>query len=86
MYFVCYGIKNAALNYLDMSIYDREKAYEITYDEKFTMHTPIDMNGNDISKTSHYLHGYLITNILKNTTTLLNFRNMFRCFKHHLQP
>ena len=27
-----------------------------------------------------------VTNILKNTTTLLNFRNMFRCFKHHLQP
>ena len=27
-----------------------------------------------------------VTNILKNTTTLLNFRNMFRCFKHHPQP
>ena len=26
MYFVCYGIKNAALNNLDMSIYDWEKA------------------------------------------------------------
>ena len=27
-----------------------------------------------------------VTNILKNTTTLLKLRNMFRCFKHHLQP
>ena len=51
MYFVCYGIKNAALNNLDISIYDWEKAYEISSDEKFTMHMPIDMNGNDILKT-----------------------------------
>ena len=27
-----------------------------------------------------------VTNIFKNTTTLLSLRNMFRCFKHHLQP
>ena len=26
------------------------------------------------------------TIIFKNTTTLLSFRNMFRCFKHHHQP
>ena len=24
-----------------------------------------------------------VVNIFKNTTTLFNFRNMFRCFKHH---
>ena len=41
MYFVCYGIKNAALNKLDISIYDWEKAYEISSDEKFTMHMPM---------------------------------------------
>ena len=46
MHFVCYGIKNAALNNLDISIYDWEKAYEISSDEKFTMYMPIDMNGN----------------------------------------
>ena len=28
----------------------------------------------------------LSTNIFKNTTTLLSLRNMFLCFKHHLQP
>ena len=28
----------------------------------------------------------IIFNIFKNTTTLLNLRDMFRCFKHHLQP
>ena len=54
-----------------MSIYDWEKAYEISSDEKFTMHMPIDMNGNDILKTSHYLHGYLITN-LSNKTFIIN--------------
>ena len=32
MYFVCYDIKNAALIDLDMSIYDWEKAYEISSD------------------------------------------------------
>ena len=34
---------------------------------------------NDLDSTS-------VTDILKNTTTLLNFRDLFRCFKHHLQP
>ena len=62
MYFVCYVIKNAALNDLDMSIYDWEKAYEVSSDEKFTMYIPFNMNGFDILKTSHYLHGYIITN------------------------
>ena len=71
VYFVCYGIKNAALYNLDISIYDWEKAYEISSDEKFTMHMPIDMNGNDILKTSHYLHGYLITN-LSDKTFIIN--------------
>ena len=50
MYFVCYDIKNAALNNLDISIYDWKKAYEISSDEKFTMHMPIDMNGKDVFK------------------------------------
>ena len=53
IYFVCCGIKNAELNNLDMSIYDYEKAFEITSNERFTIHMPIDMNGNDILKTSH---------------------------------
>ena len=35
------------------------------------MHMPIDMNGNDILKTSHYLHGYLITN-LSDKTFIIN--------------
>ena len=48
MYFVCFGTKNASLNNLDISINDWEKADEISYDEKFTMNMPIDMNGNDI--------------------------------------
>ena len=73
MYFVCYGIKNAGLNDLDMSIYDWEKAYEISSQEKFTIHTPIDMNGNNILKTSHYLNGYLITN-LSDKTFIINGR------------
>ena len=30
----------------------------------------IDMNGNDILKTSHYLHGYLITNLSDKTFTV----------------
>ena len=59
------------LHNLDQSIYDWEKAYEISSDEKFTMHMPIDMNGNDILKTSHYLHGYLITN-LSDKTFIIN--------------
>ena len=71
MYFVCYGVKNAALNNLDISIYDCEKAYEMSSDEKFTMHMPIDMNENDILKTSHYLHDYLITN-LSDKTFIIN--------------
>ena len=29
LYFVCYGIKNALQNYIDMSIYDFDKSYEI---------------------------------------------------------
>ena len=71
MYFVFYGIKNAALNDLDMSIYDWEKAHEISFDEKFTMLMPIDMNGNATLKKSHYLHGYLITN-LSDKTFIIN--------------
>ena len=60
LYLVCYGIKNALQNNVDMSIYDFDKSYEIV-SETIKMHTPIDMNGFDILKTSHYLHCYLIT-------------------------
>ena len=35
------------------------------------MRIPIDMNGFDILKTSHYLHGYLITN-LSDKTFIIN--------------
>ena len=62
IYALIYGIKNDALHDLDQSIYDWEIAHEVSSDEKFTLHMPINMNGFDILKTSHYLHGYLITN------------------------
>ena len=63
IYAVMYDIKNDALHDLDQSIYDWGKAYEKnSSDEKFTMHMPINMNGFDILKTSHYLRGYLNTN------------------------
>ena len=62
IYAVIYGIENDALHDLDHSIYDWEKAYEVSSDEKFTMHMSIDMNGFDILKTSHFLHSYLNTN------------------------
>ena len=48
-----------------------EKAYEILSDEKFAMHMQIDMTGNDILKPSHYLHGYLITD-LSDKTFIIN--------------
>ena len=35
---VMYDIKNDALHNLDQSIYDWEKAYEVSSDEQFTMH------------------------------------------------
>ena len=71
LYALIYGIKNEFLHNLDQSIYDWEKAYEISSDEKFTIHMPINMNGFDILKTSHYLHGYLITN-LSDKTFIIN--------------
>ena len=49
----------------------------------------IDLDLLCIKRMTNYPNGLdstSVTNILKNTTTLLNFRNMFRCFKHHLQP
>ena len=61
IYVLIYGIKNEAKNDLDFSIYDYEKAYEISSNERFTMHMPIDMNGHTLH-TSHFLHGYLNTN------------------------
>ena len=53
IYAVIYGIKNDALHDLGQSIYDWEIAYEVSSDEKYTMHMPINMNGFDILKTSH---------------------------------
>ena len=70
LYFVCYGIKNALQNDLDMTIYDYNKSCEIA-SETMKMHIPIDMNGFDILKTSHYLHGYIITN-LSDQTFIIN--------------
>ena len=52
IYAVIYGIKNDTLHNLGQSIYHWEKAYEISWDEKF------DLNGNDILKTPH-LHQLL---------------------------
>ena len=42
IYALIYGIKNDALHDLNQSIYDWEKAYEVSSDEKFTMHMPIN--------------------------------------------
>ena len=77
MYFVCYGIKNAALNDLAISSYDWKKAYKVFSDEKFTMHMPIAMNGNDILKTSYYLYGYLITNLSDKTFIINGGKRVF---------
>ena len=79
MHYVCYSIKNAALNNLDICFYDWEKAYEISSDENFTMRMPLDMNGSDILKTSHYFHGYLMTNA-SDKTFIMN-RNKKSCFQ-----
>ena len=70
LYFVCYSIKNALKNNVDMTIYDFDKSFE-TVTETMKMCIPIDMNGFDILKTSHYLHGYLITN-LSDKTFIIN--------------
>ena len=55
-----------------MSIYDFDKSYEIV-NETMKKHIPLDMNGFDSLKTSHYLHGYLITN-LSDKTFIINGR------------
>ena len=54
VYALIYGVKDEYTD-LDRTIYDYEKAYEVTSDERFIMHMPIDMNGFNILKTSHYL-------------------------------
>ena len=48
-----------------MTIYDFDKSFET-----MKMCIPIDMNRFDILKTSHYLHGYLITNLSDKTFTI----------------
>ena len=48
LYVLIYGIKGEAKNNLDFTIYDYEKAYEVA-NNKFELHVPIDMNGNEIT-------------------------------------
>ena len=48
IYVLIYGIKDEALNNIDLSIYDFEKYYEISPLEYFKMHMPIDMNNQPI--------------------------------------
>ena len=43
IYAVIYGLKDNTSHDIDISIYDFDKAFEISSDEKFTMHTPIDL-------------------------------------------
>ena len=69
IYVSIYGIKGEAKNDLDFTIYDYEKAYEVV-NNQFSLHVPIDMNGNDILKTPHYLHGDLNTNAQDKTFTI----------------
>ena len=69
IYVLIYGIKDQAKNDLDFTIYDYEKAYEVV-NNQFQMHVPINMNGNDILKTTHYLHGDLNTNAQDKTFTI----------------
>ena len=48
VFVLVYGIKGEAKSDLDMTIYDYEKAYEVA-NNKFELHVPIDMNGNEIT-------------------------------------
>ena len=48
IFVLIYGIKDEAKSDLDMTIYDYEKAYEVA-NNKFELHVPIDMNGNEIT-------------------------------------
>ena len=48
VFVLIYGIKGEAKSDLDMTIYDYEKAYEVA-NNKFELHVPIDMNGNEIT-------------------------------------
>ena len=75
IYVVIHGTKNEAKNDLDFSIYDYYKSYDII-NETTQMHIPIDMNGNDILKTTHYLHGYLNTNTQGKTFTINGCKNI----------
>ena len=48
VFVLIYGIKGEFKSDLDMTIYDYEKAYEVA-NNKFELHVPIDMNGNEIT-------------------------------------
>ena len=48
VFVLIYGIKGEAKSDLDMTIYDYEKTYEVA-NNKFELHVPIDMNGNEIT-------------------------------------
>ena len=52
IYVLIYGIKDEALNNIDLSIYDFEK-YEISPLEYFKMHMLIDMNNQPIINLGH---------------------------------
>ena len=75
IYVVIHGTKNEAKNDLDFSIYDYYKSYDII-NETMQMHIPIDMKGNDILKTTHYLHGYLNNNTQDKTFTINGCKNI----------
>ena len=47
VYVLIYGIMGQ-FSGIDSTIYDYEKAYEVNANEKFTLHMPINMNGNKI--------------------------------------
>ena len=76
LYVIIYGIKGEAKNDLDLTIYDYEKAYEVV-NNQFQMHVPINMNGNDILKPTHYLHGDLNTNAQDKTFTINGSKKNF---------
>ena len=51
---------------VDQTINDYEKACVVTSNERFTMHMPIDLNGQKIYGQTHYLHGVVNTGSSEN--------------------
>ena len=52
---VLYGVKGNYFN-IDQCIYDYEKAYEISEDERFKLYMPIDFNGFDSKNYISWLY------------------------------